>query len=860
MHVFFPQAVRNGILLTLVLLAHVCPAEGLFYYPQREPLSPPTPQLESNPYQIIVNLSGIWDCRGEPKDPPQPQWIPGSFEDPTSRIELTRTFTLSDTLRRFHYQLHLPEIHYAVEVWLNGHLVSSLAGSHLGFSCDIARDHLRFNRPNELVLRVSRELDPRKTLPVRPQILQPRDFGGILAGVYLRGVPPLSLEMLGLDCRSYSDSTAADISARIRVGQYGRVTTAPDSAQGLPQVRCLATLRDSTGKELAAGWSDRVEAGRGEGFQLQIPLRGTRLALWSPAKPTLYMLTAVLIAGTDTLHSLSRTVGVKQVAVTDGDLFLNGHRLIVRGIDYVPEHMVGRRVLSQELLHTDLERIRSLGMNAIRVPFGPPPPMLLNAADRFGLLVFVESSLQAVPDAVLAVPEYRELALRAIEQMVIAYRDNVSVLAWGIASHLDWQKPDTKRITAEFRHRIAELDNRPTYIESPHSAAAGGVADFQLASIIPYTPDLPRQSDLAGEMPIVISRLGQLAVLNDPKPGQTAGIILQAETLLRQLHSVEANNDLDGFLIHAYADYHGSSPLLVQPMQHDPLLYTFGIVTFDRQERLAYSKLRELVQTGEAAVPASHEQEGGGPAVFPLVGLAALLLLSIEMRRNNVFRQNMKRVFLHPHGFYSDLRYRRFLHTGQPLLLLLLEAVTLAVLLASAFYLLRSSFALDYYLSHFVQAARAKAWLINLIWDPVRAVIYFTVFFAAGIMLKALGVRLLSLLFREHADIWQSLNYIIWAFAAVVLLLPVAIVYFRTGASPRFSTIANVLIAIGILWSALRLIGALRTGFGTTHWRIVLMILIVGSVTGALALALLNTGYATLIYLPFFQSVYGVWS
>jgi hypothetical protein len=31
------------------------------------------------------------------------------------------------------------------------------------------------------------------------------------------------------------------------------------------------------------------------------------------------------------------------------------------------------------------------------------------------------------------------------------------------------------------------------------------------------------------------------------------------------------------------------------------------------------------------------------------------------MRRNNVFRQNMKRVFLHPHGFHMDLRFRRFL-------------------------------------------------------------------------------------------------------------------------------------------------------------------------------------------------------
>ena len=93
-------------------------------------------------------------------------------------------------------------------------------------------------------------------------------------------------------------------------------------------------------------------------------------------------------------------------------------------------------------------------------------------------------------------------------------------------------------------------------------------------------------------------------------------------------------------------------------------------MSFDRQERLAYGKLLDIARTGQTTPPVPTGSCEHNPAAFPIIGLAALVLLSVELRRNNVFRQNLKRVFLHAHGFYSDLRYRRFLHTAQPLLLL----------------------------------------------------------------------------------------------------------------------------------------------------------------------------------------------
>ena len=221
-----------------------------------------------------------------------------------------------------------------------------------------------------------------------------------------------------------------------------------------------------------------------------------------------------------------------------------------------------------------------------------------------------------------------------------------------------------------------------------------------------------------------------------------------------------------------------------------------------------------MARTGQATPPVPAGNAGHNPAAFPIVSLAALVLLFIELRRNNVFRQNLKRVFLHAHGFYSDLRYRRFLHTAQPMLLGVLEALTLSILLASVLYLLRGSFALDYYLTHFLPWPETKAWMVNLIWSPGRLITYFTGIFLFLIIVQMVMVRVTGIFFRERVDFWQSANYVIWAFAALLYLLPLAVIFYRILDMPGVAPVALLAVGGGLVWSFIRLLEALRTGFG----------------------------------------------
>jgi hypothetical protein len=172
------------VILALVLAAVKCPAEGLVFFEQHEPLATPAfPQLRPNETQVILDLGGPWEAKVGEKSPTISAWLPGGFWGTDSDVQYRRLFTLADSLVRWNFQLHLPEVHYQVQVWINGRMISSFTGNHLGFSCDVGRDLLKFGAENEIVLRVSNRLSPTSSLPGLAAAELRRSFlGSVSAG------------------------------------------------------------------------------------------------------------------------------------------------------------------------------------------------------------------------------------------------------------------------------------------------------------------------------------------------------------------------------------------------------------------------------------------------------------------------------------------------------------------------------------------------------------------------------------------------------------------------------------------------------------------------------------------------------
>ena len=133
--------------------------------------------------------------------------------------------------------------------------------------------------------------------------------------------------------------------------------------------------------------------------ELALPITGTLNGVhpWSIEHPTLYTLTVKLIRpGTSGLPDRvldEKTVrfGFRTVQFVAGGLYLNGQRVVLRGINRHQSYAYQGYAMPDSLQRLDAQFIKKdLGCNAVRTSHYPQSPAFLDACDELGLLVFTE--------------------------------------------------------------------------------------------------------------------------------------------------------------------------------------------------------------------------------------------------------------------------------------------------------------------------------------------------------------------------------------------------------------------------------------------------------------------------------------
>ena len=112
---------------------------------------------------------------------------------------------------------------------------------------------------------------------------------------------------------------------------------------------------------------------------------------WDPEHPNLYRLTMRLLSTTgDVVHEITERIGFRTIEFRPEDgVYLNGTRLLVKGLNrhcFDPET---GRTISRELSLKDALLIKQMNMNAVRSHY-PPDTYFLEACDSIGLLYLNE--------------------------------------------------------------------------------------------------------------------------------------------------------------------------------------------------------------------------------------------------------------------------------------------------------------------------------------------------------------------------------------------------------------------------------------------------------------------------------------
>ncbi len=231
-------------------------------------------------------------------------------------------------------------------------------------------------------------------------------YGGIYRPVRLEAMPPQFIERTAIDARANGDF-ALDVFLN-GVGQADAVEAQLQTLAGADVGRPLqASLMSSSGQ-----------------LRLQTHLDAPKL--WTAETPNLYQVIVRLKQQGQIIHQVRARFGFRTFEVRDGDgLYLNGRRIVLKGCNRHSFWPESGRCLSETVHRLDIETMKDMNMNAVRMSHYPPDAQFLDLCDELGLYVLDElGGWHKFYDTTTGTRLVKEMVVRDVNHPSILFWDN----------------------------------------------------------------------------------------------------------------------------------------------------------------------------------------------------------------------------------------------------------------------------------------------------------------------------------------------------------------------------------------------------------------------------------------------------
>ena len=256
------------------------------------------------------------------------------------------------------------------EVKINGKSAGAIhQGAFYLFKYDIS-DLLNYESKNLLEVTVSKE-STNESINRAERLSDYWVFGGIFRPVYLEAVPLQFIDRIAIDAKAdgsfYMDVFTAGISKAKTV---------------------KAQLQTLDGKSFGSPLSAEITENKGK-----TTIKGsfTNPALWNPEFPNRYQVLVSIMDGKKAVHQVTQRFGFRTVEVRLSDgIYVNGQKIIFRGVCRHTFWPSSGRTSSKQIAIDDVNLMKDMNRNAVRMSHYPPDQYFLDVCDSLGLFVLDE--------------------------------------------------------------------------------------------------------------------------------------------------------------------------------------------------------------------------------------------------------------------------------------------------------------------------------------------------------------------------------------------------------------------------------------------------------------------------------------
>lgn len=793
----------------------------------------------------IINLNGRWEARKKGEGSWKEVLVPGAY-DFEAEIEFKHSFQLDSSLLGQTFMLVAFGINDRCTININDKYLGGHVGGHTSFSIDLESQNLNFEAINEIRILIDNSLHPRNSLPLKFHPRIAHTYGGIFRDVFIMSLPPISIEHLQV--RSSLSTNFKN--PQIFVNAVLKNKIKQKEHYNKKNIALQVELWDSDGKKMITRSPKQLVYFDTILLKKEIVLTVNEAELWSPEHPNLYRLRAYLTQGEQILDEYSLKIGICELKVYDKNILLNGQPLFLQGVDWYEDYPNLGPTAGWDDIKAEAIKVKELGANAIRVVGTPPHPFLLDICDELGILVFLESPLYLIPDNRFRDQAFIQLVRNYYQEILERDAYHVSVAGWGLGCDLEINRPNTKNLLKNLKQEIQKYSSRPTYSVFRHNRQFSwlGSADF---IYLDYFKKEPQDIFAFGEQlktnhpnkPIIFSigyplfnlnnKLYSFSNMDNKKTSMsnlaTKSIDIeatQAYQIQRAILTLNSYPDLAGMFIYSFADWTEARPNLIFGPTGSPFINKSGIVGRDRQRRTAYGLVYSEFRGGKPPIISSRFRTHQNPIIYPVAGLALVLLFLLNFNRDRRLRKNLRRIFIHSHGFYTELREHRKISAWHTFLLSFLTCAALSIFLSSISFLLKHNFLFDEILSLLSVSDTFKLILIWLIWEPIWFILIMTSVFILLFAIFAFLLKITALALGQRLPFSQFFTMSSWASANFVWLLPLVPIYFRILMQPKLFAPAIWVFVSFCCWSYIRIFRGIKILYALSYFHTGILVFI----------------------------------
>ncbi len=425
---------------------------------------PANVEMQGHGVPIFMNIPYPWTSKTSPANPP---FVPE--DNPYNTVNsYRRTFTVPSDWDGRRVLITFDGVNSFFHFWVNGQKVGLGKDSRTPVEFDITA----FLKPGQNLLAVEnfRWSDG--------SYLEDQDFwrlSGIFRDVYLWS--PAQLHIRDFEVKTALDADYRDAKLTVNV-------KVQNTSSSLAVASVEAALLDATGKQIAAPRADLTSPASGE-TEVSLTSSVSNPLKWSAESPNRYQLLLTLkdSAG-KVIEVIPAKVGFRQVEIKEGNLLVNGRRVLIKGVNRNEHDPDLGHVMIHERMVQDITLMKQYNINTVRTSHYPNVPAWYDLCDEYGLYVINEANIEShalmrTPQNLAANPDWLPAHLDRTVRMVERDKNHASIIIWSLGNEAG-DGPNFEATYAWIKQRDA---SRPVQYEKAGTRAHTDIISPMYASV-----------------------------------------------------------------------------------------------------------------------------------------------------------------------------------------------------------------------------------------------------------------------------------------------------------------------------------------------------------------------------------------